>query len=141
MGDAVDDRLIRRMFQTQRVGLLACVPIGLALAFAFMMPPTVEPTGTLGRILVFMVSWLSIALNGVACLSLFGVVIPASFATCCYVYRVGWREIGAKYAITHLLLCLVLLPTLFGPLLMPLLVGNDVERLREETDQSPASNP
>lgn len=140
MSTTVDDRLIRRMFLAQRIGLMACVPIGLALAFSFMMPPAIGATGTLGRILITVASWGSVVLSGAAILSVF-VVVLASLATCCLVYSVGRRDLDGKYAVTHLLLCLALIPTLVGPLFMPLLVGNDIERFREETAQSPVSNP
>jgi hypothetical protein len=65
-------------------------------------------------------------------------LIPVGvLVTCYYVFRVGLREAGVKYAIGHLLLCASLsFMLLLGIVFVPLLVGCDVDRWRRWEDES-----
>jgi hypothetical protein len=64
-------------------------------------------------------------------------ILGGTLVTSYYVFRVGLREAGLKYAIGHLLLCIALtfLMPIIGIVFVPLLVHCDIERWRRSEDE------
>ncbi len=113
------EQLVERMFRFRRYALnagLVCLGWIVGLGFAVGASFLTDRGETFGIVVL-------------ACVVL--VVQLWSVVTWYYVFRVGLREVGWKYAIGHFLLCIPLTYlVLIGIMLVPLLVEADVERLR-----------
>lgn len=108
------DRLMEKMFLVRRVGLLSLLGAVIALVAAFFPEALAIVSGLLAVV--------------------FFVTIPV---TSYYVYQIGKQNSGVKYAAAHAALCMILTflgCLVSGILFIPLLVRNDIERLREPKD-------
>lgn len=113
------DSLLERMSLARRVVLWAGV-VSIGLIAAILLQEKARLLTYRGELLLA---------NALFC-ALFGIV-ASSLATWYYVFRVGFREKGAGYAVGHLVLCIVLTPMLLiGTMLVPLMVRCDIERLK-----------
>jgi hypothetical protein len=126
MGQTTTDELLRRMFVARGVTLVAgAVLLGLA-ALALLDSS------------VFWQTRFGPAIEGVAITAgaeAAFITVVGSFVTWVYMFQVSLREGGAKYAVGHLLVCVMLAPVaLAGIILIPLLVHYDIERWREPPD-------
>jgi hypothetical protein len=66
------------------------------------------------------------------------VILGGSLVTCYYVFCIGLRELGLKYAVGHVLLCMAFsLMMLIGVIVVPLLVRYDIERRRQFEGELP----
>jgi hypothetical protein len=125
MSEPITDPLLASMFFARRVTLLAAAALVVLAVFGYFAD----------RIFLL--------LPGVEYLLLMAVIVTlivisaGSFFTWHYLFRVGLREAGTKYAVGHLLLCMAMTPVgLTGIILIPLLVYYDVERWRESADRA-----
>lgn len=123
------DQLYRNMFLARKVTIAGGV--GLLGLFAFLL--IIEPLQW-HRQIGFMMENLWVIGSSI----LLMVTLAAALTTCYYTYYVARPEGGFLYAAGHALLCFALIPVILaGPVLIPILVSNDIERWRNpEQDES-----
>jgi len=119
--------LLERMFLARRVVICAAA-IFVGFLYVGSSPFHAGLWMFRGEPLV-LIPPLSLALLG---------ILGGSPITCYYVFRIGLRGLGLKYAIGHLLLCVALsFMVLVGIMVVPLLVRYDLERSGQFEGESP----
>jgi len=122
---AVTDLLLSSMFFARRVVLWAGGILILELVLAEVDRQHVILAEGVQFLLVIL-AWISMV-----------VVALGSLITFCFVFLAPLREMGLKYAISHLILCILLsIVGLLGIIIVPLLVSWEIERVRAKGDQA-----
>ncbi|NLE37583.1 MAG: hypothetical protein GX621_06115 [Pirellulaceae bacterium] len=119
------DLLLERMFRARRLALRTG-GVFLVLLVAFLLDECYAQLLTeRGQMLLVIIPMLVAML----------VVLVGLLLTCYWVFRVGMRTAGFRYAVGHTLLCFALgLYFLLGVVFVPLLVRSDVERRIRDAD-------
>ena len=122
----VTDLLLASMFLARRVVLWAA-GIGVISLVAMEIERRLFAILTdRGQLLLVIPIWISMV-----------VVALGLLVTFCFVFLAPLREMGLKYAISHLVLCVLLsFVGLLGIILVPLLISWEIERVRAIGDQS-----
>jgi hypothetical protein len=122
---AATDLLLSSMFFARRVVLWAGGILVLVLVVAEVdRQHVILAEG--GQFLLVILAWIAMV-----------VVALGSLVTFCFVFVAPLREMGLKYAISHLILCILLsIVGLLGIILVPLLVSWEIERVRATGDQA-----
>jgi hypothetical protein len=123
---AVTDLLLASMFLARRVVLWAAGICAISLVAMEVEKRIFGILTERSQFLLVIPYWISLV---VAALGL--------LVTFCFVFLAPLREMGLKYAISHLILCVLLsLVGLLGIILVPLLISWEIERVRATGDQS-----
>ena len=117
------DHFLSRMFKWRRITLRAGAVFVVLMIGMFFLEVYSYRLSSQWQLILLMPLWISILLT-------FLFILAGTLVTCYYVFKVGIRLVGPKYAVGHFLICLVLANLLLiGIILIPLLVRADVERL------------
>ena len=131
MSEPTADPLLERMFFARRMTLLAGAGLAGLVVFVYLADRICFLLPRLD-FLWFLFPRLDFLVLMGAPVILIAIVVGSLF-TWYYMFRVGLREAGVKYAVGHLLICMALTPV--GVIFIPLLVYYDIDRWRQSAGE------